>query len=346
LGKNRNIEKVVTSLLSLDHIIDGGLELIIINDGGCDDVKDVIDMFHSPKIKYYKLDKRSGPGKARNEAILKAQGKYIAYLDDDDVYYPQHLERLVEVLEDGQDDIAYTNTKKVNGITENGVFKELYVRGVNDQAFDRNFLLKYVYITTCSVMYRKEIIKKEGLFNEDLLTSQDWDFWLRCATKYHFKHIKKFTCEYRKRSDNRTSVDAARAEFLGNLVCMYHLFYRGKISFLKYYLQCGMEKKAHSLCTEIRLGYKGHFKTVDIITELIDIAAHFNDGTFLALLSKDYFQIDARGCLKEIKKRGSVYMFLGIAPQLPWRIIRSICGRFINCNKRILKEIVKTKNHE
>ena len=70
--------------------------------------------------------------------------------------------------------------------------------------------------------------------------------------------------------------------------------------------------------------------------EMIDLAARFGDGRFLMALSKDYFPIDAKSCLREALKRRSVPMFLGFAPYLPLRAVKSICGRAMNYFKRIV----------
>ena len=83
---------------SIQSVLDQSFEdfeLVIINDGGTDAVKEVVDSFGSEKIKYYKLKQNKGLAGALNEGILRAEGKYIAYLDDDDVYYPNHLSTLV-----------------------------------------------------------------------------------------------------------------------------------------------------------------------------------------------------------------------------------------------------------
>jgi len=93
-------------------------ELIVINDGGTDKVKEIIESYDSPKIKYYKFPENRGLAAALNEGVRQAEGKYIAYLDDDDVYYPNHLATLVDTLEASGYKLAYSNNQKVECITE------------------------------------------------------------------------------------------------------------------------------------------------------------------------------------------------------------------------------------
>ncbi|MCK5013088.1 MAG: glycosyltransferase family 2 protein [Candidatus Omnitrophica bacterium] len=340
--RGRRIDELKDSIRSVLGQTFQDFELIIINDGGSDDLKSIVAAFESAKIKYYRLEENSGPAKSRNEAILNSEGKYISFLDDDDIYYPNHLRELVKVMDEGQYKVVYSSTKKVNGVTRDGVFKEEKVRGISDQDFNKNILLKYVYVTTCSAMFQREILFEEGLFNGDLLISQDWDFWLKYALKFEFKHIKKVTVEYRKRGDNRTSKNAARARFLGHLVCQYHLYFRGAISFMKYHIHSGETKDSSRLYKEIRDLYPDHFRVPEIFPELIDAAGHFNDKEFLSLLAKDYLKIDAKGCVREIKRCRSLPMFFGIAPKLPlkiWKVVQGAIMRSIENMFRKRKEI-------
>ena len=88
------------------------LEIIVVNDGGCD-VSGIVKSFNDPRIIF--INRRENRGKAfsLNEALAVAKGKYIAYLDDDDIYYPHHIETLVNTLENRSDcGVAYTDLYK------------------------------------------------------------------------------------------------------------------------------------------------------------------------------------------------------------------------------------------
>ena len=87
------------------------IELIIINDGGDDnEIARSIAKLNSPKVKYHELAVNSGHATVINEGIRRAKGKYITYLDDDDIYYPTHLETLLNAMEKNESRIAYANT--------------------------------------------------------------------------------------------------------------------------------------------------------------------------------------------------------------------------------------------
>ena len=101
------IRESIQSVLSQTF---GDFELIVRNDGGDDKAKEVIDSFDCPKITYHRLVTNAGLSAALNECVLRAHGEYIAYLDDDDIYYPTHLETLVDVVEEnGGLEFVYSN---------------------------------------------------------------------------------------------------------------------------------------------------------------------------------------------------------------------------------------------
>ncbi len=74
------------------------LQIIVINDGG-EDVSDIVNSFGDERLMF--IDRKENRGKAHslNEALSRAEGKYVAYLDDDDLYYPNHIKTLVDTLE-------------------------------------------------------------------------------------------------------------------------------------------------------------------------------------------------------------------------------------------------------
>src|SRR4030066_1319052 len=142
-------------------------ELLIVNDGGTDAVKKVVDSFCSEKIKYIKLDRNKGLAGALNEGILRAEGKYIAYLDDDDVYYPNHLGTLFDLIEKRPNcDVMYSNAWWCSGEIKGGAFVERSRKllGRRPYRFDRDPLLSNNFISTLNILHRKACFRKSGLF--------------------------------------------------------------------------------------------------------------------------------------------------------------------------------------
>src|SRR4030067_2672131 len=222
-------------------------ELIIVNDGGTDAVKAVVDSFCSAKIKYFKLDHNKGLAGALNEGILRAEGKYIAYLDDDDVYYPDHLATLVGLIEKHPNcDLIYSNawwySGEINGDAFVGKSKKLL--GRRPDRFDKEFLFWINYISTLNVLHKKECLRTTGLFNEDLNMLMDWELWLRFALEHRFYQLNSITGEYRFKGNNMSTVDELTIAFLAKVIRRYYEVNCGKIVFLKHYLREDQREKA------------------------------------------------------------------------------------------------------
>ena len=101
---------------ALQHAIDsvlwqtfGDFELWVIGDGCTDDSAELVASYADPRVHWYNLPVNSGYQSApHNEGLRRARGRYIAYLNHDDLWLPDHLERLVAVLEASDADIAYS----------------------------------------------------------------------------------------------------------------------------------------------------------------------------------------------------------------------------------------------
>lgn len=93
-------------------------ELLIADDCSTDDTPAVVEKYLiDSRIKYWCLAQNSGPDVARTEALRKAQGKYIAFLDSDDIWYPEKLKRQIEYMESNNIDFSCTAYEQMD---ENG----------------------------------------------------------------------------------------------------------------------------------------------------------------------------------------------------------------------------------
>jgi len=189
-------------------------EVIVINDDGVD-VSNIINQFKTKReVKYVKHDHNKGLPAARNTGIRFASGKYIAYLDDDDVFYPWHLEVLVNFLESNEFKVAFTEACRAYQTSENGK----YIITKRDipyaMDFDEDQILVNNMIPVLCVMHEKSCLDEVGLFDENLTTHEDWDLWIRMSRKFRFAHIEDLTCEFRWREDSTTMSSEKRQDFL------------------------------------------------------------------------------------------------------------------------------------
>ena len=173
------------------------LQLIVINDGGTD-VSDIIKSFDDSRLIF--IDRKENRGKAfsLNEALAIAQGKYIAYLDDDDLYYPNHIEMLVNALENQTDcQVAYSDLYKVYCRVLRDGSRQVLSKVVEiSRDFDRFFMLYFNHALHVSVMHRRDLIEKTGPYNENLNIMIDWDITRRLAFFSDFYHVCEITGEF------------------------------------------------------------------------------------------------------------------------------------------------------
>ena len=146
-------------------------ELIIIDDHSTDETAEVVKKFTDPRIKYYPLTDGTGPGAGRDFGIKKALGKYIVVADSDDINYPDRLEKTKEKFDDGFD-VVYSNVDIDN--IETG---EKYLRP--SQAFDPELIKRVNFIPAPTTAFKKEAYIEVGGFDKNLMTSEDYDLWLK-----------------------------------------------------------------------------------------------------------------------------------------------------------------------
>jgi len=173
------------------------LQIIVVNDGGRD-VTDVVESFNDPRIMFINRRQNRGKPFSLNEAISHALGKYVAYLDDDDVYYPHHIETLVDALEKRTDcGVAYTDLYKVYcNVKPDGERVVLSKVVEVSRDFDRFLMLYFNHVLHVSCLHRRDLLDRTGPYNEALNVLIDWDMLRRLAFFTDFCHIHQVTGEY------------------------------------------------------------------------------------------------------------------------------------------------------
>jgi glycosyltransferase involved in cell wall biosynthesis len=189
------------------------LEIIVVNDGGVD-VQSVISRLNTKgNITYKKHDRALDRSAARNTGIRAARGKYIAYLDDDDIYYPNHIETLVKFLENSEYKIAYTDAVMAQQEKQNGEYVTVQRSVPYSLDFDKDKILVSNCTPNLCLMHEKSCFDEVGLFDETLSTHEDWDLIIRLSRKFDIAHIKETTCEFTQRNDGTNTSSHNRADF-------------------------------------------------------------------------------------------------------------------------------------
>jgi glycosyltransferase involved in cell wall biosynthesis len=173
------------------------LQVIVINDGG-EDLSDLIDSFGDPRLIFINRKENRGKPYSLNEALNRADGKYVAYLDDDDLYYPNHIETLLNALEYQADcQVAYSDFYKTYCRISSDGSRQILSKVVEvSRDFDRFFMLLFNHVLHVCLMHRRDLIDKTGPYNEQLNVLIDWDMTRRLAFFSDFHHIHDITGEY------------------------------------------------------------------------------------------------------------------------------------------------------
>ena len=153
-------------------------EILIVDDASTDSTTAVIDKFADPRIRYFRHDKNLFAGAARNTGMKAATGKYIAFLDSDDAWLPEKLERQVELLEGVDKDCGCSYTGALinaeSGLLKNATYKPAW-HGDALQAY----LLGKFTIWTPTFLFRRELLQQVDPFDTTLIRVEDVDFYLR-----------------------------------------------------------------------------------------------------------------------------------------------------------------------
>lgn len=159
---------------------------IIIVDDGTESVTPVLKKFDDTRIRYIKNEGRHGGGAARNRGIKEARGEFVAFLDDDDEWLPEKLERQIQVLKEHPEAVA--SFSGVRALKEDGTF--LYEHGIGRFGIVHPLeeTLARPFIWTSALVVRRGTLLEE-LFDESLPKNQEWDLEIRLLTRGSFAAI-------------------------------------------------------------------------------------------------------------------------------------------------------------
>jgi glycosyltransferase involved in cell wall biosynthesis len=172
---------------SLDSVFEQtfqDFEVIVVNDGSPDtpDLEKVLAPYlgnYPEKLVYIRQANKRAAG-ARNTAISRARGEFLAFLDSDDTWLPDHLSSQMRLFEEDPDlDLVYCNGLSVGDPNRSHEFMKRCPS--HGQADFRALVLERCQISVSTVVARKTILVGAGLFDETLARCDDYDMWLRAA---------------------------------------------------------------------------------------------------------------------------------------------------------------------
>ena len=181
-------------------------DLLMIDDGSIDHTADECKQYlGNGKVKYIFQDNKGLAG-ARNTGIELSSGEYICFLDDDDVWKPEKLQRQLEFMQNrlsGVDNWGLIFTwlelidERENVVSYRGHHQEGWIY--------RDLLFGNTIDAPSSVLIKREVFNRVGSFDEDFGRCADWDMWLRLSKEYRIFPTKEYLVQYREHANSMSA---------------------------------------------------------------------------------------------------------------------------------------------
>lgn len=186
------------------------LELIVINDGSRDGTAAILARYTDPRLRVVHNDGNRGLIYSRNLGVAMATAEFIAFLDSDDVAFPQRLQRQHEHL------LRHPETAAVGAwaqpMAADGRYRRFVWRYPGDSDFVKSTLLFRAYVNTSTFFVRAAVMKALR-FSADHPLAEDYDMYLRCARAHRIENVQEvlIACRVHAESVTKTRVEQLAA---------------------------------------------------------------------------------------------------------------------------------------
>jgi glycosyltransferase involved in cell wall biosynthesis len=208
-------------------------ECVLVDDNSSEDISWVTRDF--PKVRYLR-QAHGGVSVARNNGIINTSGRYLAFMDQDDLWHPDKIQSQVDALEsDPSAGVCYTSLCVFSG-TDEGVFKTigsiakpvvvldpLVHDSASPSALHRS--LKHFaqsFVVPSTVMVRRQVLATSGLLDPFIPFSGDYDFLIKLGSRHRVLHVPRELVGYRKHEANFSDQYEVGRREVEALVARYH----------------------------------------------------------------------------------------------------------------------------
>lgn len=172
-------------------------ELIVVDDCSSDDTPHILEKLakEDSRIKVFRNDPNLRLPKSLNRGFNEAKGDLLTWTSDDNLYHPQAIQVMVDVLESEQADLAYADMAIIDSDGDKvGFWQGLPPDQVTEKA-----------LCGACFLYRKELADRVGPYAEDLFLAEDYDYWIRCSLLGKLVHIPQELYDYREHDASLSS---------------------------------------------------------------------------------------------------------------------------------------------
>lgn len=198
-NRARFLPDAVASVLAQTY---DDLELIIVDDGSSDETREVLEPYLADRRVRYFYQENQGQSHARNLALKQATGDFIAFLDSDDLWAPDKLEKQLAVLcADSEVDIVHGDEAIID---ENGEVISLEKMRRYSGRITR-YLLADNSVSITTALVRRRCFDEMGGFDTSVGVADDYELWLRFSARYCYHYEPGIVASYRVMADQISS---------------------------------------------------------------------------------------------------------------------------------------------
>lgn len=197
-NRQKFIEEAIQSIFDQEY--DGNLEVIISDDGSSDRTLEIAKSFGN-RVTILKKEKdclSQGVSSTRNRGLKVATQPYISFLDSDDFYLPDHLNRIASVLEHNVNlDFAFCRMLEVKEENDQKLFKHWTHHLITKNDILHLAASRGRVVHTNILLFRRCVFDKVGYFNENLSNGEDSDLWMRISEHFRGVFVDHYGAAYR-----------------------------------------------------------------------------------------------------------------------------------------------------
>jgi GT2 family glycosyltransferase len=188
------------ALISVAHQTHRPIEVVVVEDGSDDGLAVCEEFKDRLTVRYFRVSPGRGRSVAGNLALAEARGEWMCFLDDDDAFFADHLEVLLQTTRAtgllGAYALAWRTTTQVID-PRVPAYLETRVENMPDEAFSRVTLWHHNFMPIQAVLFHHSLYKRYGGFAEDMEQLEDWNLWTRYTMQDDFVQVRKTTSKYR-----------------------------------------------------------------------------------------------------------------------------------------------------